>query len=436
MLLNLLNLYSLIFALFNKIDDMSKELVSLQPDLKLNATNFSDVTLHHIKESLPKDIHTSCIETTIPCVPCEMLTTPIPLSQNSFFPVTYGQLTSFSGNDMNINKRNKKRNVIYESKSEKSDVIKYTDDAFLKEIEKIKNISKLSASEDYFETTSGTNESDSYDINYDIFSPSNLEPISESDTNYNYNDYTSSPLHSSTSIITEITKLGSTSSDYTTDYITTHTETDQTMTQSTHSSEDSFFTEKSNSPPTVYTEPVTNNEYDSSGTSATDKNWDDKSATQTSSLNSGDFTTEISFTDARFEEISNPTSTYTSSFSEGATICPDISFNCSINCGDKNITQTFYMSNCKIVLTRCYLKQCKSLGANLKDLNQNHTNVTIKDTAYQDAYYKRKVYNLTIATRKKLLKLCWETMFGQELVKLTMMDLVRILFICSSLLYY
>lgn len=33
---------------------------------------------------------------------------------------------------------------------------------------------------------------------------------------------------------------------------------------------------------------------------------------------------------------------------------------------------------------------------------------------------------LNITTRQRLRKLCWETMFGQELVKLTVMDLVSI----------
>ncbi|XP_034839613.1 transmembrane channel-like protein isoform X1 [Maniola hyperantus] len=433
MLLNLLNLYSLIFALFSKIEGMSKDLVSLQPELKMNATNFSDITPHSIKDSLVKSLPVSCLEIAVPCLPCEMFMMPIQLTQNTFFSISNGQPSPVSDTSKSVGtvftnletkKSNKKRNLMYESRPETLKM-NNTDEAFLKEIEKIKNISKLSAKEDYIDATTDINDGESYDINYDIFLSTNSESKSESDTNFTLKYYTSNPP-SPININSEITKHQQSSTESSTDYSTSIT--DQMLTVSSFDSDVSSFTMNSDLPSTSYTEPisVTNNELGSIESSTAGKYSDDTSVTQTNPINSIDFTSELSFTSTPFEEISETTSTYTDKFLEGVTICPDVSFNCSITCGDKNITQTFYISNCKIVLARCYLKQCKTVQVDLKDLNSNQTNVTFRDTVYQDAY-KRKMYNLTKATRKKLLKLCWETMFGQELVKLTMMDLVFVL---------
>jgi hypothetical protein len=44
------------------------------------------------------------------------------------------------------------------------------------------------------------------------------------------------------------------------------------------------------------------------------------------------------------------------------------------------------------------------------------------------AMSKKTRPTLDPATRLELRKLCWETMFGQELVKLTIMDLASLLF--------
>ncbi|XP_045784064.1 transmembrane channel-like protein isoform X2 [Maniola jurtina] len=391
MLLNLLNLYSLIFALFSKIEGMSKDLVSLQPELKMNATNFSDVT-HDIKDSLIKSLPTSCLETAVPCLPCEMFTMPVQLTQNRFFSISNGQPSPVSDTSKSIGtvfanletkKSNKKRNLIYESRPENFK-INNTDEAFLKEIEKIKNLSKLSAKEDYVDATTDMNDGESYDINYDIFVSTDSESISESDINFILKYYTSNPLHSSTNSNSEITTDQPSSTESSTDY--SSSVTDQTLTVSTFDSDVSSFTMNSDLPPTAFTEPI--------------------------------FVTDTGLGSTETSTADN--------LLEGITICPNISFNCSITCGDKNITQTFYISNCKIVLARCYLRQCKTLQVDLKDLNTNQTNSTLRDIVYQDAY-KRKMYNLTKATKKKLLKLCWETMFGQELVKLTMMDLVFVL---------
>lgn len=53
---------------------------------------------------------------------------------------------------------------------------------------------------------------------------------------------------------------------------------------------------------------------------------------------------------------------------------------------------------------------------------QDILDVTEPDAPVQDL--SSQIHVLDPETRKKLRNLCWETMFGQELVKLTIMDLV------------
>ncbi|XP_023937963.2 transmembrane channel-like protein [Bicyclus anynana] len=430
MLLNLLNLYSLIFALFSKIDGMSKDLSLLQPELKMNTSNFSDATLSNEKDNFINEKLPYCSEIIVSCLPCEMHRLPIEMSQNIFDSLNEDQTTNFpishrstvlSNN--NVKKSIKKRGLIeYESITETSkEASNEVDVAFRKEIDKIKNISKLSAREEYYvEVTTETNDTESYDssdINYDIFS-NNLDSTQENVTNYILNDYTSDTPQVSTSIDTETTKDILSSTEYSTGY-STITGSNPTSTEITTDAFGIGYSTNS-SLSTGDTKTSTNDKLGITETSTLDKDFDYATATETTSFNSIQFTS--------YDVIRNSTHyTSTPTYLEGPNICPNITFNCSINCGDRNITQTFYMSKCKILFIKCYHKQCETLQDDLMDLKNNKTNIsTIKDTAYLDAY-KRKMYNLTPDTKTKLLKLCWETMFGQELVKLTVMDLVFVL---------
>ncbi|XP_050361227.1 transmembrane channel-like protein [Nymphalis io] len=303
MLLNLLNLYSLIFALFSKIEGMSKELVSLQPNLYMNVTIITENTLN-VKQKTEYNLNT--ISPTI---------------------------ANFKSKT-NVKKRNLLYIAIAENLKENiNDYNEANDDenaALLKEFERIRNLSKLSSLEDTNETLE-TDDSEVYDFNYDLVSSTDTTLLAETNIDYEYNLSDTDSPNSTPISVTE------TSSDF------------SSVTTSLYSTED------------------------------------------TEQMLSSDSTLNVDLTSL----LVSSTNSYETA--------------------NPNKVSTSYDVSENTEKTRIYTVSEDAFTNDLSSIpsSKNH--------------YHRKMYNLTVTTKKKLLKLCWETMFGQELVKLTMMDLVFVL---------
>ncbi|XP_059055114.1 transmembrane channel-like protein [Achroia grisella] len=435
MLLNLLNLYSLIFALFSKIEGMSNELDLLKPILKVNATLISNNTLD-ISESMVINIPTACHEERVSCEPCNIIHTIDLTNTNNIkstlshtpsnTPIsikpTYKNITGNHSSEVNqiITSKNvtiypSAENLIENERD--NEVVETTMiNIIMKELERLRNISGLSNSED--DLNDPTSFIYDYDYNYnDTLSTIDTSTIHDYINNFTLSENNSNSFIEGVSINTETSV-----SDLNLDQNISHSYNMSATTEFTDYSSDTDATESYTS--TYYEEDssflnINNNEYSTINPTADEKS---TSYDSTTTFNWSEST--ISFTDATFFDNTTYSSDVvsTATFVDMPIICPEF-FNCTSNCGGHNITQIFIISKCIIVERKCFKTICEKLEV---PLNSNKTNETTVDIVYLDEK-NRKMYNLTVTTKKKLLKLCWETMFGQELVKLTMMDLVFVL---------
>ncbi|XP_053624485.1 transmembrane channel-like protein isoform X2 [Plodia interpunctella] len=451
MLLNLLNLYSLIFALFTKIGGMSIDLNALKPindSIELNiSSSIIDPMLH-----LP----TSCYEEMVACEICKdmfsvQMTSPVTENiPDTGTVVTVHPYNNTSENLKIIRKQelNKNYTLFVDHQPEAENLIQTTRRSLMQEqLERLRNIASI---------TNTTQESDDptlevYDEYFELQNINNTLSNNESESNsfrdYVYNpDFTDNILNNEDNNINTIKETTTNINDYTSN---TESFTDQTIDQNSTSSEikhdwtassdtisDLFYNNTTNydwlNNSETMEEPTTTDRYTESSSykSLTNLHKTTFNDYTSKDIDMHEFTlTEISPTpdlSKTYLEKETPMLDYDSSTNTDSTTLSEMSncpkyLNCSLNCNDQNITQVFVIENCKIVTKICYRTTCK-----YKDqVNENKTH-EIKDIVYLDSH-NRKMYNLTDETKKKLEKLCWETLFGQELVKLTMMDLVFVL---------
>lgn len=426
MLLNLLNLYSLIFALFSKIDGMGRELNALKPTLCMNASTIPESALN-----MTEALALSCLEVSISCTSCNV---PLTISANTTTinvvnairsakafesqiqaHVTTAVPTKLSPFTTNSIENIKMKILSPHNLIEKEDEIETTTVSVIelmrKEMEKLNQMFPSSN-----ETSSEAN--DSGEIFYEYTDVNTADSSFEFETNTDSevaNDtFYSSTLNLDPIYSTVSEENTSSSNDYTS--IRSTSDSDDSTMSVTYTYSSPIFGFSSHNSSSV----TTDSTIISRDTSSMETVISPATTLQYSTnTNLGTETEQYMFTDDDLKMSTNYPDEFTTELSTSSSIiyiCPSITFNCTISCGGQNVTQVVLITDCTKVEKRCYVRQCK-----LSKLKQN---IAI-DYVYEDEH-KRKMYNLTTETKKKLLKLCWETMFGQELVKLTMMDLVSL----------
>ncbi|XP_035437799.2 transmembrane channel-like protein isoform X1 [Spodoptera frugiperda] len=464
MLLNLLNLYSLIFALFSKIEGMSKDLDLLKPTLSLNATVTPNETLN-LSESYTTTLPDFCIEQTVSCGPCDIqITLPMKLSDGIVLKTGSASFPKKIAPKILLRRPRDEKIETTSSGTESNfgDTESTTLDSIslgIKELERLRNI-RIQQPINVINVKLNETTSDPDDYEYTFY---DTESTTGTETDSDMQDYTNF-IYSST--VTDFTSL-----DYTTtvdNYSTDTSTVTETSEMPTSIIDDNLNTDTTLNTETTFADTdfystfslleTTTEILDLTTDKILDTSTNDMVDTTTYSV---DTTTSLDVTESTLKysidndiietssayspqqqstkainkaknysiptEVTTEATTTTMKPKTPTTIafCPDFTFNCTINCNGKNMKQVFFMSNCTIVKRVCYVKVCPSNVNAAVDV-KNGTNATAIDVMYYDDN-KRKMYNLSVPTKKKLLKLCWETMFGQELVKLTMMDLVFVL---------
>lgn len=416
MLLNLLNLYSLIFALFSKIEGMSVALNQLKP----NATIVPNTTW--IYGSVMNN--GSCVEEMVSCGPCSI---HIILSAIDGTPIE-NIYTSLNGSETEVLKMyldtyssEMTKYLSSNADLEAENLIKYSEkyteattmSAANKELLRIKNL--------LLELISNKNDSISDNELFDIFT---------SDENYTFTTITTD-FTTSTDDYTEISSTDKNyGSIFTESEITDASTTTEDITDKSTPIKDDYSVSSADVTEfTTYTPDITETiETETSSQVSSDGDSNDQTtylvtSETTDPYTNSPYSTKLSDTTTVSASVSTGTTPRSVTSLDHRKICPDLLVNCTTICGGKNITQVFSITNCSIINRVCYERKCDT--HNLTE-NMTTTNTTVMDIVYEDEKHIKQ-YNLTVPTRKKLLKLCWETMFGQELIKLTMMDLVIVL---------